>query len=121
MAEREPPVYSFVGGGCGGVLGGNTQLPLLDIRAVCSEQLSFFEVCNLAHERFLLSSRLLLRSGLITPEIIQSLLPWVNSPTENHRVTSTAFLAQVRHRALKSSFTIRLLSAFLSGVVQFSS
>ncbi|CAM4692098.1 unnamed protein product [Caretta caretta] len=37
---------------------------------------------------------LLLRSGLITPEIIQRLLPWVNSPTENHRVTSTAFLAQ---------------------------
>ncbi|CAM4679976.1 unnamed protein product [Caretta caretta] len=27
---------------------------------------------------------LLLRSGLITPEIIQRLLPWVNSPTENH-------------------------------------
>ncbi|CAM5169328.1 unnamed protein product [Eretmochelys imbricata] len=38
---------------------------------------------------------LLLRSGLITPEIIQRLLPWVNSPTENHRVTSTAFLAQL--------------------------
>ncbi|CAM4691539.1 unnamed protein product [Caretta caretta] len=38
---------------------------------------------------------LLLRSGLITPEIIQSLLPWVNSPSENHRVTSTAFLAQL--------------------------
>ncbi|CAM4691378.1 unnamed protein product [Caretta caretta] len=38
---------------------------------------------------------LLLRSGLITPEIVQSLLPWVNSPSENHRVTSTAFLAQL--------------------------
>ncbi|CAM4660327.1 unnamed protein product [Lepidochelys olivacea] len=46
------------------------------------------------HEGVCLLVRLLLRSGLITPEIIQSLLPWVNSPTENHRVTSTAFLAQ---------------------------
>ncbi|KAG6923377.1 maestro heat-like repeat family member 2B, partial [Chelydra serpentina] len=50
---------------------------------------------NLPHKRFLLSSRVLLRSGLITPEIIQSLLPWVNSPIENYRVTSTAFLAQL--------------------------
>ncbi|CAM4308237.1 unnamed protein product [Lepidochelys kempii] len=47
------------------------------------------------HEGVCLLERLLLRSGLITPEIIQSLLPWVNSPTENHRVTSTAFLAQL--------------------------
>ncbi|CAM4608599.1 unnamed protein product, partial [Lepidochelys kempii] len=47
------------------------------------------------HEGVCLLVRLLLRSGLITPEIIQSLLPWVNSPTENHRVTSTAFLAQL--------------------------
>ncbi|CAM4604917.1 unnamed protein product [Lepidochelys kempii] len=46
------------------------------------------------HEGVCLLVSLLLRSGLITPEIIQSLLPWVNSPTENHRVTSTAFLAQ---------------------------
>ncbi|CAM4607731.1 unnamed protein product, partial [Lepidochelys kempii] len=46
------------------------------------------------HEGVCLLVRLLLRSGLITPEIIQSLLPWVNSPSENHRVTSTAFLAQ---------------------------
>ncbi|KAH1186035.1 hypothetical protein KIL84_018784, partial [Mauremys mutica] len=37
----------------------------------------------------------LLKSGLITPESIQSLLPWANSPTENHRVTSTAFFAQL--------------------------
>ncbi|CAM4677528.1 unnamed protein product [Lepidochelys olivacea] len=47
------------------------------------------------HEGVCLLVRLLLRSGLITPEIIQSLLPWVNSPSENHRVTSTAFLAQL--------------------------
>ncbi|CAM5169524.1 unnamed protein product [Eretmochelys imbricata] len=47
------------------------------------------------HEGVCLLVRLLLRSGLITPEIIQSLLPWVNSPTENHQVTSTAFLAQL--------------------------
>ncbi|XP_043362719.1 maestro heat-like repeat-containing protein family member 1 [Dermochelys coriacea] len=46
------------------------------------------------HEGVCLLVSLLLRSGLRTPEIIQSLLPWVNSPTENHRVTSTAFLAQ---------------------------
>ncbi|CAM5124830.1 unnamed protein product, partial [Natator depressus] len=46
------------------------------------------------HEGVCLLVSLLLRSGLITHEIIQSLLPWVNSPTENHRVTSTAFLAQ---------------------------
>ncbi|CAM5125020.1 unnamed protein product, partial [Natator depressus] len=46
------------------------------------------------HEGVCLLVSLLLRSGLITPEIIQSLLPWVNSPSENHRVTSTAFLAQ---------------------------
>ncbi|XP_050781816.1 maestro heat-like repeat-containing protein family member 2B isoform X2 [Gopherus flavomarginatus] len=39
--------------------------------------------------------RVLLRSELVTPEIIQSLLAWVNSPTENYRVTSTAFLAQL--------------------------
>ncbi|CAM4679985.1 unnamed protein product [Caretta caretta] len=36
------------------------------------------------HEGVCLLVRLLLRSGLITPEIIQSLLPWVNSPSENH-------------------------------------
>ncbi|CAM4678599.1 unnamed protein product [Caretta caretta] len=47
------------------------------------------------HEGVCLLVRPLLRSGLITPEIIQSLLPWVNSPSENHRVTSTAFLAQL--------------------------
>ncbi|CAM5169625.1 unnamed protein product [Eretmochelys imbricata] len=47
------------------------------------------------HEGVCLLVSLLLRSGLITPEIIQSLLPWVNSPTENYRVTSTAFLAQL--------------------------
>ncbi|CAM5124924.1 unnamed protein product [Natator depressus] len=47
------------------------------------------------HEGVCLLVSLLLRSGLITPEIIQSLLPWVNSPSENHRVTSTAFLAQL--------------------------
>ncbi|CAM5169223.1 unnamed protein product [Eretmochelys imbricata] len=47
------------------------------------------------HEGVCLLVRLLLRSGLITPEIIQSLLPWVNSPSENHRVTSTAFLAKL--------------------------
>ncbi|CAM5102113.1 unnamed protein product [Natator depressus] len=47
------------------------------------------------HEGVCLLVSLLLRSGLITPEIIQRLLPWVNSPTENHRVTSTAFLAQL--------------------------
>ncbi|CAM4676759.1 unnamed protein product, partial [Lepidochelys olivacea] len=47
------------------------------------------------HEGVCLLVRLLLRSGLITPEIIQSLLPWVNSPSENHQVTSTAFLAQL--------------------------
>ncbi|KAH1174546.1 hypothetical protein KIL84_008537 [Mauremys mutica] len=45
--------------------------------------------------RAMLRNDVLLRSGLITPEIIQSLLPWVNSPMENHRVTSTAFLAQL--------------------------
>ncbi|CAM5117079.1 unnamed protein product, partial [Natator depressus] len=37
------------------------------------------------HEGVCLLVSLLLRSGLITPEIIQSLLPWVNSPTENHQ------------------------------------
>ncbi|CAM4708645.1 unnamed protein product [Caretta caretta] len=47
------------------------------------------------HEGVCLLVSLLLRSGLIIPEIIQSLLCWVNSPTENHRVTSTAFLAQL--------------------------
>ncbi|CAM5117526.1 unnamed protein product [Natator depressus] len=47
------------------------------------------------HEGVCLLVSLLLRSGLITPEIIQSLLPWVNSPSEKHRVTSTAFLAQL--------------------------
>ncbi|CAM5124810.1 unnamed protein product, partial [Natator depressus] len=47
------------------------------------------------HEGVCLLVSLLLRSGHITPEIIQSLLPWVNSPSENHRVTSTAFLAQL--------------------------
>ncbi|CAM4331402.1 unnamed protein product [Lepidochelys kempii] len=47
------------------------------------------------HEGVCLLVSLLLRSGLITPEIIQSLLPWVNSPSENHHVTSTAFLAQL--------------------------
>ncbi|CAM4655242.1 unnamed protein product [Lepidochelys kempii] len=47
------------------------------------------------HEGVCLLVSLLLRSGLITPEIIQSLLPWVNSPSENHQVTSTAFLAQL--------------------------
>ncbi|TFJ96917.1 acyl-CoA dehydrogenase [Platysternon megacephalum] len=47
------------------------------------------------HEGVCLLVRVLLRSGLVTPEIIQSLLPWVNSPTENRRVTSTAFLAQL--------------------------
>ncbi|XP_074791659.1 maestro heat-like repeat-containing protein family member 2B [Natator depressus] len=47
------------------------------------------------HEGVCLLVSILLRSGLITPEIIQSLLPWVNSPSENHRVTSTAFLAQL--------------------------
>ncbi|CAM4691360.1 unnamed protein product [Caretta caretta] len=47
------------------------------------------------HEGVCQLVRLLLRSGLITPEIVQSLLPWVNSPSENHRVTSTAFLAQL--------------------------
>ncbi|CAM4708468.1 unnamed protein product [Caretta caretta] len=47
------------------------------------------------HEGVCLLVSLLLRSGLITPEITQSLLHWVNSPTENHRVTSTAFLAQL--------------------------
>ncbi|CAM4691818.1 unnamed protein product [Caretta caretta] len=36
------------------------------------------------HEGVCLLVSLLLRSGLITPEIIQRLLPWVNSPTENH-------------------------------------
>ncbi|XP_026503687.2 maestro heat-like repeat-containing protein family member 2B [Terrapene carolina triunguis] len=47
------------------------------------------------HEGVCLLVSVLLRSGLITPEILQSLLPWVNSPTENLRVTSTAFLAQL--------------------------
>lgn len=69
---------------------------------------------NRSHKWFLLPSRVLLRSRLITPEIIQSLLPWVNSPMENFRVTGTAFLAQVRHRALKSSFTFRPWSVCLS-------
>ncbi|CAM4355934.1 unnamed protein product, partial [Lepidochelys olivacea] len=62
------------------------------------------------HEGVYLLVSLLLRSGLITPEIIQSLLPWVNSPTENHRVTSTAFLARViqcsgRRSSLSLSYT----------------
>ncbi|XP_050805187.1 maestro heat-like repeat-containing protein family member 2B [Gopherus flavomarginatus] len=47
------------------------------------------------HEGVCLLVSVLLRSGLITPEIIQSLLPWVNSPTENYRVTGTAFFAQL--------------------------
>ncbi|XP_039340670.1 maestro heat-like repeat-containing protein family member 2B [Mauremys reevesii] len=47
------------------------------------------------HEGVCLLVSVLLRSGLVTPEIIQSLLPWVNSPMENFRVTSTAFLAQL--------------------------
>ncbi|XP_026518652.2 maestro heat-like repeat-containing protein family member 2B, partial [Terrapene carolina triunguis] len=47
------------------------------------------------HEGVCLLVSVLLRAGLITPEILQSLLPWVNSPTENLRVTSTAFLAQL--------------------------
>ncbi|XP_075772959.1 maestro heat-like repeat-containing protein family member 2B [Pelodiscus sinensis] len=47
------------------------------------------------HEGVCLLVRVLQRSGLITVEIIQSLLPWVNSPSENQRVTSTAFFAQV--------------------------
>ncbi|XP_026518486.1 maestro heat-like repeat-containing protein family member 2B, partial [Terrapene carolina triunguis] len=47
------------------------------------------------HEGVCLLVSVLLRSGLITPEILQRLLPWVNSPTENLRVTSTAFLAQL--------------------------
>uniref|UniRef100_A0A8C4WJN6 Uncharacterized protein n=2 Tax=Gopherus evgoodei TaxID=1825980 RepID=A0A8C4WJN6_9SAUR len=47
------------------------------------------------HEGVCLLVRVLLRSELVTPEIIQSLLAWVNSPTENYRVTSTAFLAQL--------------------------
>ncbi|XP_050808644.1 protein maestro-like [Gopherus flavomarginatus] len=47
------------------------------------------------HEGVCLLVRVLLRSDLVTPEIIQSLLAWVNSPTENYRVTSTAFLAQL--------------------------
>uniref|UniRef100_A0A8C8S7W2 Maestro heat-like repeat family member 5 n=1 Tax=Pelusios castaneus TaxID=367368 RepID=A0A8C8S7W2_9SAUR len=34
-------------------------------------------------------------SELITAEIVQSLLPWMNSPTENGRVTSTAFFAEL--------------------------
>ncbi|XP_065435508.1 maestro heat-like repeat-containing protein family member 2B, partial [Chrysemys picta bellii] len=46
------------------------------------------------HEGVCLLVSVLLRAELITPEILQSLLPWVNSPTENLRVTSTAFLAQ---------------------------
>ncbi|XP_067423590.1 maestro heat-like repeat-containing protein family member 2B [Emydura macquarii macquarii] len=47
------------------------------------------------HEGVCLLVSVLLRSELITPEIIQSLLPWLNSPTENWRVTSTAFFAQL--------------------------
>ncbi|XP_065432556.1 maestro heat-like repeat-containing protein family member 2B [Chrysemys picta bellii] len=47
------------------------------------------------HEGVCLLVSVLLRAELITPEILQSLLPWVNSPTENLRVTSTAFLAQL--------------------------
>ncbi|XP_075772887.1 maestro heat-like repeat-containing protein family member 2B [Pelodiscus sinensis] len=47
------------------------------------------------HEGVCLLVRVLQRSGLITVEIIQSLLPWVNSPSENQRVTSTAFFAQL--------------------------
>ncbi|XP_075764636.1 protein maestro-like [Pelodiscus sinensis] len=47
------------------------------------------------HEGVCLLVSVLQRSGLITVEIIQSLLPWVNSPSENQRVTSTAFFAQL--------------------------
>ncbi|KAM9120614.1 maestro heat-like repeat-containing protein family member 2B [Pangshura tecta] len=47
------------------------------------------------HEGVCLLVSGLLRSGLVTPEIIQRLLPWVNSPMENFRVTGTAFLAQI--------------------------
>nr|XP_023968858.2 maestro heat-like repeat-containing protein family member 2B [Chrysemys picta bellii] len=47
------------------------------------------------HEGVCLLVSVLLRAELITPEILQSLLPWVNSPTENLRVTSTAFLTQL--------------------------
>ncbi|XP_039365628.1 maestro heat-like repeat-containing protein family member 2B [Mauremys reevesii] len=47
------------------------------------------------HEGVCLLVSGLLRFGLITLEIIQSLLPWVNSPMENFRVTGTAFLAQL--------------------------
>ncbi|XP_029769453.1 maestro heat-like repeat-containing protein family member 2B [Terrapene carolina triunguis] len=47
------------------------------------------------HEGVCLLVSVLLRAELITPEILQSLLLWVNSPTENLRVTSTAFLAQL--------------------------
>ncbi|XP_030435205.1 maestro heat-like repeat-containing protein family member 2B isoform X3 [Gopherus evgoodei] len=48
------------------------------------------------HEGVCLLVSVLLKSELVTPEIIQNLLPWVNSPTENYRVTGTAFLAQVK-------------------------
>ncbi|XP_030435199.1 maestro heat-like repeat-containing protein family member 2B isoform X1 [Gopherus evgoodei] len=47
------------------------------------------------HEGVCLLVSVLLKSELVTPEIIQNLLPWVNSPTENYRVTGTAFLAQL--------------------------
>ncbi|XP_075772776.1 maestro heat-like repeat-containing protein family member 2B [Pelodiscus sinensis] len=47
------------------------------------------------HEGVCLLVSVLQRSGLITVEIIQSLLPWVNSPSENQRGTSTAFFAQL--------------------------
>ncbi|XP_044851151.1 maestro heat-like repeat-containing protein family member 2B [Mauremys mutica] len=47
------------------------------------------------HEGVCLLVSGLLRFGLITLEIIQSLLPWVNSPMENFRITGTAFLAQL--------------------------
>ncbi|CAM4607909.1 unnamed protein product [Lepidochelys kempii] len=58
------------------------------------------------HEGVCLLVSLLLRSGLITPEIIQSLLPWVNSPTENQLVTSTAFLPQLGGRLFLGRFSI---------------
>nr|XP_048683613.1 maestro heat-like repeat-containing protein family member 2B [Caretta caretta] len=70
------------------------------------------------HEGVCLLVSLLLRSGLITPEIIQSLLPWVNSPTENHRVTSTAFLARVKkHKKFLLDILIRALNDTFSSEV----
>ncbi|CAM4679607.1 unnamed protein product [Caretta caretta] len=72
--------------------GGNERL----VRALRKQRIwTLVENPKTHHEGVCLLVRLLLRSGLITPEIIQSLLPWVNSPSENHRVTSTAFLAQL--------------------------